>query len=119
MHELERIAAQEGLSLSLLGKTALRQWVHRRLHDRHEALMYPVLRQLLREELRAFGNRLVFFLMRIAFAAEQTRILVTNLLSRVLKHQGAGDEVFTNLVDQSNKMARRNIIAKTPQLKSR
>jgi hypothetical protein len=88
MSELEHIGLQEGLSLSQVGKTALGEWIHQRLHDKHEALLYPVLRQLLRDELTTFGNGLVFFLMRIAFAAEQTRILVTNMLSRFLKYLG-------------------------------
>jgi hypothetical protein len=56
--------------------------------------------------------------MRIAFAAEQTRILVTNILNRFLKHQGVPDEIFNDLVDKSNKMAKRNIIARTPEMKS-
>ena len=118
MSELERIAAEEGLSLSQVGKTGLGQWAHQRLHDQHEALLYPVLRQLIRDELRAFGNRIVFFLMRIAFAAEQTRILVTNILDRMLKTSGVEPQIFNSLVDQSSKMARRNIIARSPQIKS-
>lgn len=118
MSELEHIASQEGLSLSQVGKTALGQWIHQRLHDKHEAMLYPVLRQLFRDELRHFGNRIIFFLMRIAFAAEQTRILVTNILSRFLKYLGVPDETFNNLVDQSNRMAKRNIIAGSPQIKS-
>jgi len=35
---------------------------------------------MFREELQAFGHRIVFFLLRIAFSAEQARILVTNSL---------------------------------------
>lgn len=77
-----------------------------------------MLRQIIREELRAFGNRVVFFLMRIAFAAEQARILVTNVLDSLLKREGVAQEHFHKLVDQSNRMARRNIIQKTPQLKT-
>jgi hypothetical protein len=106
------------LSLSQVGKTGLGQWAHQRLHDQHEALLYPVIRQLIRDELRAFGNRIAFFLMRIAFAAEQTRILVTNILDRMLKTSGVEPQIFNSLVDQSSKMARRNIIARSPQIKS-
>jgi hypothetical protein len=116
--ELERIAECERLTLSQVGATGLDAWVRHRLHDQHEALLYPVLRQLIRDELRAFGNRIVFFLMRIAFAAEQTRILVTNILDRMLKKDGVKPEIFNSLVDQSNKMAKRNIIKNSPELKS-
>jgi hypothetical protein len=115
--EIERIADCEKLAVSQVCAIGLGQWVRQRLHDQHEETLYPVLRQLIRDELRSFGNRLVF-LMRIAFAAEQTRILTTNLLNRYLKHQGVPDETFNSLVDKSNKMAKRNIIARTPELKS-
>ena len=77
-----------------------------------------MIKQAIREELRTFGNRLVFFLMRIAFASEQARILITNVLDRILRREAVTEKTFTNLVDQSNKMARRNIIHKSPQMKS-
>jgi hypothetical protein len=77
-----------------------------------------MLRQIIRDELRTFGNRIVFFLMRIAFASEQARILVTNILDRILRREGVTSDTFSSLVDQSNKMARRNILHKTPQLQS-
>jgi hypothetical protein len=115
---LLRIAEQEGLSLSQTVVVALEEWVHQNIHAQHEALLYPIIRQVIREELRAFGNRIVFFLMRIAFASEQARILITNVLDRILRREGVREQTFTSLVDQSNKMARRNIIHKTPQLQS-
>ena len=65
------------------------------------------MRQLVHDENRALGNRLVFFQMRTAFASEQTRILTTNILSRTLKQQGVPDEIFNSLVDKSNKMAKK------------
>ncbi len=116
--ELERRAELTGLSLSKVMATGLEEWVQWKLHAQHEALLYPIIRQIIREELRAFGDRIVFFLMRIAFAAEQSRILITNVLHRILRREGVPETTFTNLVDQSNKMARRNIITKTPQIKS-
>jgi hypothetical protein len=116
--ELKRLAGMHGLSLSKTGAAGLEEWVHQQIHAQHEALLYPIIRQIIREELRTFGNRLVFFLMRIAFAAEQSRILITNVLDRILRREGVPVQTFTNLVDQSNKMARRNIIHKTPQLQT-
>lgn len=116
--ELERFAARENLSLSQVGAAACEEWVRQTIHKQFASLLQPIMRQIVREELTAFGNRIVFFLMRIAFAAEQARILVTNILSRLLKHLGAPDSTFQNLVDQSSKMAQRNIITKSPQLKS-
>jgi protein-disulfide isomerase-like protein with CxxC motif len=115
--EIQRIAEAEGLSVSQVGATGLGEWVHQRLHDHHEALLYPVLRQLIRDELRAFGNRIVFFLIRIAFAAEQSRILITNVLHKLTIQMGVPIDKFNELVDKSNKMARRNIIARSPEIK--
>ena len=77
-----------------------------------------MIEQTVRRELRSFGNRLVFFLMRIAYASEQSRILITNILDRILRREGVTPETFTSLVDKSNTMARRNIIHKSPQLQS-
>jgi hypothetical protein len=116
--EIQRIAEAEGLSVSQVGATGLGEWVHQRLHDQHEALAYPVLRQLIRDELRAFGNRIIFFLMRIAFAAEQSRILITNVLHKICMQMGLPIDKFNNLLDESRNKARRNIIAGSPQIKS-
>jgi hypothetical protein len=63
-------------------------------------------------------NRIVFFLMRIAFASEQARILISNVLKWVLTLAGVDQKSYYTMVDDSNKMAKRNIITKTPQLKS-
>jgi hypothetical protein len=116
--ELERRAATEFLSVSRVGATLLEAAIRQDIHSQYNSLLQPILRQIIREELRAFGNRVVFFLMRIAFASEQARILVTNVLDSLLKREGVSQERFHQLVDQSNKMARRNIIQKTPQLKT-
>jgi hypothetical protein len=121
-NELERTAESWGMSLSKVVATALEQWVHQHIHQQHEDLLYPKLRQIIREERQASDNRIVFFLMRIAFAAEQSRILITNVLHRLLrlliKEPKEVEQTFTNLVDQSSSMARRNILQKTPQIKS-
>ena len=116
--ELERLAGMDGLTVSKTGATFLEEVIHQKLHIQHAMLLQPIIEQTVRKELRAFGNRLVFFLMRIAFASEQARILITNVLDRILRREAVTPETFTSLVDQSNKMARRNIIQKTPQMKS-
>lgn len=116
--ELERRAGDATLSVSSVGATLLEAAIRQDIHQQYNSLLQPMLKQIIREEVQALGNRIVFFLMRIAFAAEQTRILVTNILDRILKREGVPGEQFHHLIDQSNKMARRNIIQKTPQLKS-
>jgi hypothetical protein len=113
--ELERKAAITGLSLSKVMATALEEWVQQDIHAQHDALLYPMIRQIIREELRTFSNRIVFFLMRIAFSAEQARILITNVLDRMSE---VTQESFTSIVDRSHTTARKNIIHKTPQIKT-
>ena len=88
------------------------------IHRQQGALAELKQRQMIREELTAFGGRVVFFLMRIAFSAEQARILITNVLKLVLKLTGHDQKSYYTLVDESAKLAKRNILRKTPQLKS-
>lgn len=116
--EIQRTAEREGLSVSKVGAAFLEKAIQQDIHTQYDILLKPMLRQIIRDELRTFGNRIVFFLMRIAFASEQARILVTNILDRILRREGVTSDTFSSLVDQSNKMARRNILHKTPQLQS-
>ena len=116
--ELKRLAGMDGLTVSKTGATFLEEAIHQKLHIQHALLLQPIIEQTVRKELRSFGNRLVFFLMRIAFASEQARILVTNVLDRILRREGVGEPTLTSLIDQSNKLARRNIIHKSPQLQT-
>ena len=62
--ELKRLAEMHGLTLSKTGAAGLEEWVHQKIHRQQEALFYLIIRQVIREEFRAFGNRLVFCLMR-------------------------------------------------------
>jgi hypothetical protein len=116
--ELKRLAEMDRLTVSKTGATLLEAAIHQQIHTQHALLLQPIIEQTVRKELRSFGNRLVFFLMRIAFASEQARILITNVLDRVLRREGGGEQTLTTLVDQSNKLARRNIIHKSPQLQT-
>jgi hypothetical protein len=116
--ELERRAAAEFLSVSRVGASLLETAIRQDIHSQYNSLLQPMLKQIIREELRSFGNRIVFFLMRIAFSAEQARILIANLINYIFKRDGVSEEEFHEVVDQSNKQAKRNIIQKTPQLKS-
>ncbi len=116
--ELKRLAEMDELTVSKTGATLLEAAIHQQIHTQHVLLLQPIIEQTVRKELRTFGNRLVFFLMRIAFASEQARILITNVLDRLLRREGGGEQTLTTLVDQSNKLARRNIIHKSPQLQT-
>jgi hypothetical protein len=115
--ELARIARQTGLSFSEVGNLACRYYVTATIERQHAEALRDVMRQIIREELQAFGHRLVYFFMRIAFSAEQGKLLITNVLKFVLKLAGLDQKTYVTLVDESAKLARRNILANTPQFK--
>jgi hypothetical protein len=115
--ELERIAQEKGLSFSDVGNTACRFYVNTTIEKQHAESLKDVLRQIIREELQAFGHRMVYFLIRIAFSAEQAKLLITNVLKFVLKLAGIDQKTYVTLVDESGKLAKRNILANTPQFK--
>jgi hypothetical protein len=114
---LEQKAAEAGVSISAIGAEALYEWATATIERQHQTTLKTELRQMIREELQAFGNRIVFFLMKIAFPAEQARILTTNILKWVVKLAGLDLKAYYTMVDDASKMAKRNIIAKSPQMK--
>jgi hypothetical protein len=111
--ELERIAREEGLSLSRTIGTLLEEAVHQKLHVRHAVLMQPIIESAIRQQMRAISTRLASLLVRVAFDAGQTRSLVTNILGR---QPGVNQEVLEAILDGSSKTARGNLARKTPQL---
>ena len=116
--EMERIAGELGISFSEACNTACRFYANATIERQHAETLRDVLRQIIREELQAFGHRLVYFLMRIAFSAEQAKLLITNVLKFVLKLSGLDQKTYVTLVDESAKIAKRNILANTPQFKA-
>jgi len=109
---------ETGKSVSSIGAEALYDWALSSIERQYRTTLKTELRQIIREELQAFGHRIVFFLMRIAFSAEQARLLITNVLKLVVKLTGGDQKSYYNLVDGSAKTAKRNIIANTPQLQA-
>lgn len=123
--ELARTAEVWRLSLSKTMAIALEEWVHQSIRKQHEALLYPVIRQVIREELRAFGDRIIFFLMRIGHSAEMGRQLSANLLhqfflgeERSIMSSEEKEEAYTTIVDESDRTAQKNVVLMTPLIKS-
>src|SRR3954471_6617415 len=54
-------------SISAIGAQALYEWATSSVDRQHATTLRVELRQMFREELAAFGHRIVFFLLRIAF----------------------------------------------------
>jgi hypothetical protein len=113
-----RIAELGGRSFSETCDTALEIFARQKIHDQEEALFEPRFRKIAREENRALGNRLVYFEMRNAIAAEQTRILITDLYKRQLEKEGINQKKIEEKVDQAYNLARSNVLKKSPQLAS-
>ena len=59
------------------------------------------------------STRLALLLVRVAFASEQTRSLVTNILKR---QPGLSSEALDDILDRSAEAAKGKITKKTPQL---
>ena len=63
--ELARKSAETGESISAIGAQALYEWATSSVDRQHATTLRVELRQMFREELAAFGHRIVFFLLRI------------------------------------------------------
>lgn len=113
--ELQRVARLKGLSLSQTGRALLVSMLERNLYDQHTALLDPIIEKAIGKHLRASSTRLAVLLVRVAFASEQTRSLVTNILAR---QPGVNPKVLTDILDGSSKAAQGKIMYKTPQLQA-
>jgi hypothetical protein len=111
--ELKRIAASEGLSVSATGAAILEKAMQTNLDMQYGALLQPIIRDAITKQIRLMSTRLAFLLVRVAFASEQTRSLVTNVLGR---QQGVTPAVLNDILDSSSKAAKGKITYRTPQL---
>ena len=111
--ELERIAANEGLSVSKTGAVFLEKAIQSDIHTQQEALLEPLIEQAIRKQMRGISTRLAWLLVRVAFDTGQTRSLVTNILGR---QPGVTPEVLNTILDGSSKTAKANITRRTPQI---
>ena len=111
--EVERIAEQEGVSLSAAGAAFLREAVRQKLHVQHAVLLQPIIEQAIRRQMGTLSTRLAWLLVRVAFDAGQTRSLVTNILGR---QAGVSPEVLKTILAGSGKSAKANITRRTPQM---
>jgi hypothetical protein len=132
--ELKHIASQDGLSVSSVGAAAVHAWLLLRIHQREENLLYPKLRQLLREDRQQHEDHALNLQMHAAIASEQARILATEILKRLLfliaqfvnflnyfsqdkkpEKQAPTMEIFDEIVNKSYKMARANVFRKSAE----
>lgn len=115
--DIEWIAGDQGLSFSETVNAACRFYARATIEKRHTETLRDVLRQIIREELQVFGDRLVKWLMRIALAAEWGKLLAINILKFILRLARLDEKTYLTLVNESGHQARRNVLADTPQMK--
>jgi hypothetical protein len=115
--EVVRRAKGNGLSISATGSSLLERALQESIDMEYGALLEPVIRQVITRNMRNYAR--LFF--RIAFSSEQTRALVTNILSRqpvdvdedmLAEHPDTLDA----LLDSTAHVAREKITQKSPQL---
>ena len=116
--ELKRIAEKRGLSFSEVGNAAGRFYIDAEIEKQHAETLRDVVRQIIREELRAFGDRIIRYLSRIALSSEQGKLLITNVLKFVLRLAHIDQKTYVTLVNESGHQARSNVLANTPQFKA-
>jgi len=113
--ELQRIAGQEGLSLSQTCAALLAEAIRQKLHVQHAVLLQPIIETTIRKEVGRNFSRFVLLLMRIAFEEGQTRRMVTNILGR---QPGVTPALLEHILDASSREAKKTIFLKTPQIAS-
>jgi hypothetical protein len=116
--ELERIARQwkvkgKSLSLSAVIDSFLERAVQGHVDMQYGALLKPTIEKTIRDETRSQRLFMAVFLARLALDIGQTRNLVTNLVGR---HPDISEEVFKEILAESARTAKRNIIRRTPQV---
>jgi hypothetical protein len=116
---LERIAHDDNISLSEASATGLEVYARATIHDQEETLFEPRMQAMMRREIRSSDNRHVPFEIKNAIAAEQTRILITDLYKRLLQKEGMSLKAINKKLDDAYTMARTNVLnTRTPKFKN-
>jgi hypothetical protein len=117
---LRQLAKSAKMSFSATCAEGLEVFARAKLRDQEETLFEPRMRSMMRREIRTSDKRHLYFEMCNAIAAEQTRILTTDLYKRQLLKEGIPLKEINKKLDDAYTMARTNILrkSKTPQLKN-
>jgi hypothetical protein len=111
--ELQRLAAQEGLTVSATGAAFLKQALQHNVDMHYSQLLTPIIEAAIDKRMRSRDSRLAWLLVRIVFDTGQTRALVANILGR---QQGMTEETLKNILAMSQRTAKGNITRRTPQI---
>jgi hypothetical protein len=113
MSEIDRIAGCDGLTRSKTIATLLEEAVRQRLHTQHAVLLTSIVEQAIAKQMARERSRIAALLVRIAFDANQTRTLVTNILGRQPR---MNPEKLTTILDASFRKAKMDITRRSPQI---
>jgi hypothetical protein len=111
--ELQRLAEQEGLSVSAAGGAFLEKALQRHVDMQYGALLQPIIESAIGKQIRSMSTRLAWLLVRIAFDTGQTRILATNILGT---QEGMTGDSLKEILNSADKRSKANLTRKTPQL---
>jgi hypothetical protein len=113
--ELERVAQRESLSISSAGEALLEKALQTDIHTQHSTLLDTIIHKAIAKHMRSYSTRIAVLLVRVAFASEQTRSIVTNILSR---QPAVTQDILAHILNGSSNVAKSNITRKTPQLET-
>jgi hypothetical protein len=111
--ELQRIAQEEGLTVSKASAALLKQALQNNVDMHYSTLLTPIIEAAIDKRMAARDARLAWLLVRVAFDTGQTRALVANILGR---QSGMTEETLKNILAMSQQTAKGNITRKTPQI---
>jgi hypothetical protein len=111
--EIDRIAQCEGISRSKTVATLLTEACRQRLHTQHAVLLSSIVEQAIAKQMSRERARIASLLVRVAFDANQTRTLATNILGRQPR---MSPERMTTILDASFRKAKKDITERSPQL---
>jgi len=111
--EIDRIAAEKGITRSRTIATLLEEAVNWSIEKQYATLLKPVIQQAIRKESRKERARFAELLVRVAYDANVSRNLAFNILGR---QPGVTVESLNRIKDWSNKKAKDSIINRTAQI---
>jgi hypothetical protein len=112
--DLQRIADQEGISLSKAAGTLLTRALDGHMDRNYHALLDPMIKTSVKTNMAGGFNRLAWLLVRNAFVAEQSRAINTNILGRM---PGMTKEELQHILAKSQKAAKANITRTSPEMR--
>src|SRR5918996_3616866 len=111
--ELQRIAQEEGLTVSKTGAAILKQALQHTVDMHYGALLTPIIETAINKRMNSRDNRLAWLLARNAFAAEQTRAIVANILGR---QSGMTEDTLKTILAMTKRTAQSILTRRNPEL---